>query len=91
MRDLSPVNDSVSCDNADNRSDLYDRANKMRTRDADKAIEAIKELRMEYRIPHTDSNGERIHFYEMVLIGSEVKGVFDGIIQALESIAEVGE
>lgn len=60
----------------------------MKTIDADKAIEAIEELRMEYRIPHTDSNGERIHFYERVLIGSEVKGVFDGIIQAIKCIAE---
>ena len=63
----------------------------MRTIDADRAIEAVEKLKSEYRVPHTDSNGERIHFYEMVLIGSEVKGVFDGIIQALKSIAEVGE
>lgn len=63
----------------------------MKTIDADRAIEAIEELRAEYRIPHTDSNGERIHLYEMVLIGSEVKGAFDGIIQALKSIAEVSK
>lgn len=63
----------------------------MKTIDADRAIEAVEKLKSEYIVPHTDGNGELIHFYGRVLIGSEVKGVFDGIIQALKSIAEVGE
>ena len=59
-----------------------------------KAIEALKELRKEYRIPlHNGDESTHfvIHFHEAVMVGSEVIGAFDGIIQALECVPSARE
>ena len=59
-----------------------------------KAIEALKELRKEYRIPlHNGDESTHfvIHFHEAMMVGSEVIGAFDGIIQALECVPPARE
>ena len=63
----------------------------MKTINADRAIEAVEKLKSEYRVPHTDSNGKRLHIHEAIMIGSEVLMVFDEIIHTLMGLEEVGE